>query len=263
MGGSRHVSAGRIQSPCHPAHLHNRVLLPTGDSKSGGKTPKLELCCVCGSGGPFSWFSRRIKGWQRESTGPGQGLAPPGSFLAHNVQRWLSHQHPKAADFSYDGELTEKENQTMEKVFQGFQESTLKSVLVSGLKYFESLPSLKAGLKTTLVLIFKQLIVHVGRRKMEKSLKHTNLSKAEVFLVYMGLCCEFYVCLQIRTGSKALRAFVRKPQSFWWYYKCQVYFKKEESTRFCSVQDNGDFIILQEAACENYREVKVCGTNAL
>lgn len=62
VGGSRCVSAGRIQSSCHPVHLHSRVLLPAADSTSGGKPLKLDLCCVCESGGLLPQFGRKVEG---------------------------------------------------------------------------------------------------------------------------------------------------------------------------------------------------------
>lgn len=108
-------------------------------------------------------------------------------------------------------------------------------------------------------------MVHIRREKMEKKnpFKDTNPIETEGLLVQLLVSLLWICCLPADQNRKqGFESFVRKPQSFWWYYKSQVYFKKEESTGLCSVQDNWDFIILQEAACENCREAKVCGINA-
>lgn len=97
---------------------------------------------------------------------------------------------------------------------------------------------------------------------MEKNLNYIKPLENEGLLVHMLLCCKF--CLPIDQNSKQgfeSFFFSENLKAFDGIINVKYILKRRKVPDF--VQDNRDFVILQEVASEIYREVKVCVIKAL
>lgn len=83
---------------------------------------------------------------------------------------------------------------------------------------FENFPSFDQDLRLPWCSFSDWVVVTVLIRRKKngkkKPLKHTNPIETEGLLVQLCLCCELDVCLQIRTGSKALRVLSENLKAF-------------------------------------------------